>query len=215
MPGSFKEWAKTRSDHPTIRRWVDRLMELGASWETFRRDPKNAVSDLMECGIPRLAAHDIVSLSTAALQLREAPMAIFWDLETMPIPLHSKGRAVVQRLKAAMVPYGDLIQFRGYANIGLGQISQDKRSDLHSSGCQLVDCPYGGRKEVADPKIVVDALQFAYNNPRAATLCFVLGEVDYADLFGVLKLRSQWRTIVISTGTLESMLHINCDTRIS
>ena len=36
------------------------------------------------------------------------------------------------------------------------------------------------------------------------------GDVDYAYLLAVLQ-RPQWRTIVISKGTLQSMLHVNCD----
>ena len=127
-----------------------------------------------------LAARDIVNVATAAVQRREAPMAIFWDLENMPIPTSSSGRDVVRRLKTSLSPHGDLVQFRGYASIGLGQIPQHKRSDLQLSGCHLVDCPHSGRKEVADKMIIVDAMQFAFNHPQAATLCFVTGDVDCA-----------------------------------
>jgi hypothetical protein len=37
-----------------------------------------------------------------------------------------------------------------------------------------------------------------------------VGDVDYAYLLAVLQ-RPQWRTIVISKGTMQSMLHVNCD----
>lgn len=110
----------------------------------------------------------------------------------MPIPSDHSGRDVASRLKSILAPHGDLVQFRGYASIGLGLIPQHKRSDLQLSGCHLVDCPHNGRKEVADKMIIVDAMQFAFSNPGGATLCFITGDVDYAYLLSVLQ-RPQWR----------------------
>jgi hypothetical protein len=63
---------------------------------------------------------------------------------------------------------------------------------------------------VADKMIIVDAILFAFQHPDRATLCFITGDVDYAYLLAALQ-RPQWRTIVISRGTMQSMLHVNCD----
>ena len=60
--------------------------------------------------------------------------------------------------------------------------------------------------------IIVDAMQFAFLHPTGATLCFITGDVDYAYTLAVLQ-RPCWRTIVISKGTISSMLHVNCDMR--
>lgn len=208
---AFDEWAKASTQkYPCFQQWADRLVELGASWDSFRRDRGEIVQDLVDGGIPLLAARDIVDIASAAVQRRNAPMAIFWDLENMPIPTTSTGRDVTSRLKSILAPHGDLVQFRGYASIGLGLIPQQKRSDLQLSGCHLVDCPHNGRKEVADKMIIVDAMQFAFLHPEGATLCFITGDVDYAYLLAVLQ-RPQWQTIVISKGTMLSMLHVNCD----
>ena len=174
------------------------------------RDAAEVVPDLVAGGIPLLAAQDISRIANAAVERSRAPMAVFWDLENLPIPTTSSGRDVTSRLKSILAPHGDLVQFRGYASIGLGLIPQQKRSDLQLSGCHLVDCPHNGRKEVADKMIIVDAMQFAFTHPEGATLCFVTGDVDYAYMLAVLK-RPQWRTIVISKGTLQNMLHFNCD----
>jgi hypothetical protein len=62
--------------------------------------------------------------------------------------------------------------------------------------------------------IIVDAMQFAFAHPEGATLCFVTVDVDYAYLLAVLQ-RPQWRSIVISKGTMQSMLHANCDKKMS
>lgn len=209
---SFEEWAKLTTQHACIKEYADRLIDLGASWDSFlSRDAQDNAKDLIAGGIPALAAHTIVQVATTAAKKSQSPMAIFWDIENMPIPSTSSGRDVSSRLKSILKPYGNLVQFRGYASIGLSHIPQQKRSDLQLSGCLLVDCPHNGRKDVADKMIIVDAMNFAMQNPAGATLCFVTGDVDFSYLLAVLQRYKQYRTIVISTGTLQSMLDVNCD----
>mmetsp|Transcript_25932 Transcript_25932/g.38394 ORF Transcript_25932/g.38394 Transcript_25932/m.38394 type:complete len:706 (+) Transcript_25932:140-2257(+) len=207
---SFEEWVKT-AEYQCLQDWGTKLVELGASWDSFKRDSKDAiVNDLATGGIPLLAARDITDIVSAEVKKTQAPLAIFWDLENMPIPSETSGRDITSSLKNILSHQGDLIQFRGYASIGLNHIPQEKRSDLQLSGCHLVDCPHNGRKEVADKMIIVDAMQFAFQHPHGATMCFITGDVDYAYLLATLQ-RPQWRTIVISRGTMQSMLHVNCD----
>ncbi|CAB9518650.1 Pfam:DUF88 [Seminavis robusta] len=207
---SFEEWVKT-ADYPCFREWGEKAVALGASWDSFRREDKNAiVEDLITGGIPILTARDMVAIATKEVDKSKSPMAIFWDLENMPVPTDTSGRDITTSLKSILAPHGDLIQFRGYASIGLNNIPQEKRSDLQLSGCHLVDCPHHGRKEVADKMIIVDAMHFAFQHPECATLCFITGDVDYAYLLATLQ-RPQWRTIVISRGTMQSMLHVNSD----
>ena len=207
----FNEWLSS-TQHVSVQKYASHLTKLGASWDTFlSREPETIANDLVKGGIPLLAAHDIVDVARTAAKQSQAPMAIFWDLENMPIPTTSSGRDVSSRLKSILKPYGDLVQFRGYASIGLNLIPQQKRSDLQLSGCLLVDCPHNGRKEVADKMIIVDAMNFAMENTSGATLCFVTGDVDYAYMLAVLQRYKQYRTIVISRGTLQSMLDVNCD----
>jgi hypothetical protein len=207
----FDEWIKSPTQqHPCFQLWAARLTELGATWDSFHREHGEVVDDLVAGGIPLLAARDIVNIASTEVKRSIAPMAVFWDLENMPIPSATSGRDVTCRLKSILAAHGDLVQFRGYASIGLGNIPQEKRSDLQLSGCTLVDCPHNGRKEVADKMIIVDAMQFAFLHPEGATLCFISGDVDYAYLLAVLQ-RPQWRTIVISKGKMQSMLHVNCD----
>lgn len=206
---AFDEWAKT-STHPCVQKWADRLIELGASWDSFRDNLDQVVNDLVTGGIPPLAARDICNIASQVVRSKEAPMAVFWDIENMSIPTNRSGREVASRLKSILASHGTLTQFRAYANIELGLIPQNKRSELQLSGCCLVDCPSNGRKDVADKMIIVDAMQFAYMHPEGATLCFITGDVDYAYLLAALQ-RPQWRIIVISKGTMQSMLHGNCD----
>jgi NYN domain len=214
MDVPFDEWVRNDAQQHCVKNWAEALIQLGASWDSFRRhDDASIVQDLVKAGeIPLLAARDIVRIAKLEIERSEAPLAIFWDMENMPIPANISGREVVSRLKTILQPFGRLTQFRGYASIGLNHIPQQKRSDLQLSGCHLVDAPHNGRKEVADKMIIVDAMQFAFLHPKGATLCFITGDVDYAYLLAVLR-RPEWRTIVISKGTISSMLHVNCDMR--
>jgi hypothetical protein len=208
---SFPEWVKS-AKHPCFQRWGGLAVELGASWDSFRRDDKESiVHDFVKGGIPILAARDITVIASAEITPSRPPLAVFWDIENVPIPAKTSGRDITTSLKSILAPHGELIQFRVYASIGLNHIPPGKRSDLQLSGCHLVDCPHQGRKEVADKMIIVDAMQFAFQHPESATLCFITGDVDYAYLLASLQ-RPQWKTIVISRGTsMQSMLHVNCD----
>ena len=131
MNETFEDWVRDDDQQPCVRKWADSLIKLGTSWDSFRRDEADIVRDLVDAGgIPVLAARDIVKIATEEIERGNAPMAIFWDLENMPIPESSSGRDVTSRLKTILAPYGNLVQFRGYASIGLNLIPQKKRSDL-------------------------------------------------------------------------------------
>lgn len=207
---SFEDWVRS-STLPNVQKWGEKLVELGASWETFRGELDDIIGDLTSSGIPLLAARNICKIAKETLSRSEVPLSIFWDIENVCIPSDVSGATVATRLKSILEPHGIIKQFRGYASMGLGHIPEEKRSELQLSGCHLVDTPHVGRKDVADKMIIVDAMEWAYSNPDGATLCFITGDVDFAYLLAKLQQRSQWTTIVISKGTMQSMLHVNCD----
>ena len=207
---SFDDWVRT-STFANVQKWGEKLVELGASWETFQGDFDDIIEDLTSSGIPILAAKNICKLAKEALSRSKVPLSIFWDIENVCIPSDVSGATVATRLKSILEPHGHIKQFRGYASLGLGHIPEDKRSELQLSGCHLVDTPHVGRKDVADKMIIVDAMEWAYSNPEGATLCFITGDIDFAYLLAKLQQRPQWTTIVISKDTMQSMLHVNCD----
>lgn len=212
---SFSDWL-IKAAPPELQPWTDHILRLEMSWNSFRhREAGDLVSDLVAHGIPIMASRAIVSVVANELVQRDAPMAIFWDLKNMPIPSELSARNVAMRLKSTLASYGRSVQFRGYVSKGMDVISQYNRSELQLSGCQLVDCPSNGRKEVSDKMIIVDALTFAYAHPNAATLCFVTGDMDCAYLLSALQQKSRWRTVVVSKGSEQSILHINCDVLLS
>ena len=101
----FEEWAKS-----IVPKWSDKLVELGASWDSFRREPDDIIADLVKGGIPLLSARDIVDKARDVIQRSSAPLAIFWDLDTIPIPAPSSStsnaRDVITRLKSNVTAYG-------------------------------------------------------------------------------------------------------------
>ena len=178
---TFEEWAKSSTQKTCIKKWADKLLDLGASWGSFRgRDKEYIASDMIAGGIPLLAAREVANTVVDAIKQSQAPMAIFWDLEKMPPPTTKSYLEVARRLKLILSPYGEVVQFRGYSRNGASMISQDEKCDLWLAGCRLVDCPTLSNKDVADKMIIVDAMQFAYMYPQGVTLCFITGDVDYS-----------------------------------
>jgi len=78
---SFEEWARASTD------LGDKLLELGASWDSFRGDQEIVLQDLVRGGIPRLTARSICKLAVAAIRQNDAPMAIFWDFKSHQVRL--------------------------------------------------------------------------------------------------------------------------------
>ena len=81
----LEDWLNA-SLHPCVVRWTPHLNDLGASWDTFKRDKTEVINDLVSGGVPRLAARDIFSIIEEEIRRSEAPLVILWDLELMQTP---------------------------------------------------------------------------------------------------------------------------------
>ena len=78
---SFEEWVNTTAEHGTVgavHKWANQLIELGTSWDSFRRSSEEVVTDLVAGGIPLLAARDIYIVASKVVARTTMPMAIFW-----------------------------------------------------------------------------------------------------------------------------------------
>ena len=135
-----------------MSKWAPVLVELGASWETFRGDGDGegdgdgdaTLADLVDGGIPRLAARDVCRAMRGVLRRRRRPLLVLWDIENVGIPARTSASEAVARIKEAVAPHGEIKQFRAYADIAQGNIPERKRSELHLSGCTLVDSTHNG-----------------------------------------------------------------------
>ena len=54
-----------------------------------------------------------------------------------------------------------LVDFKAYCDVKKERIPKEKRLELSQCACQLTDTPHGGKMEVVDKRIIVDALMFA------------------------------------------------------
>lgn len=144
---SFRDWLHSPDAPGDIQASANHILEVVGSFRTVRvlsRD--DLIDELVASGTPISQSRKIARILRQEMSRRQAPTAIFWDLENVSIPSGTTGRDAVARIKSAVRPYGNLMQFRGYAHIGLGLIPERKRSELQLSGCHLVDCPHQRRK---------------------------------------------------------------------
>jgi NYN domain len=204
----FEEWANT------IPKWAGTLLDLGASWDTFRREPDEVISDLVQGGIPLLSAKDIVDKARQVLQRKSAPLAVFWDLDTIGIPRGTNGRDVITRLKQELSSWGHVAQLRGYASNTLSLIPEQYRSDMIESGFVLIDSPHGG-KEVATKRMIIDAMVFAYESGSSTvSVCLISADTDLAHLLTALEGPKRSTIFVSNSSTLKRMADVTCDLKL-
>ena len=198
MVDSFEAWANSST------KWGNELLQLGASWDTFGGDQETAMNDLVEGGIPRLAARSIFKLATEAIRRNSAPMAVFWDFEYFPVPRHLDCATVVERLKQTLTPFGSLTQFRCYLNSTTDDPGNAKeRVEILAAGCYPTGRSFASCS--TELMIAVDAMKFAYTNAECATLCFIVDPSRILYLLSDLQ-QSCWRTVVIaSTSAADSL----------
>lgn len=243
----FENWVQS-VEHGCVKTWSKHLLKLGASFQSFQDE--TIVDDLVKGGIPLLASRDICNTVKKKVSESHAPMAIFWDLETMP-PIGMNNEHPItnqlmttlrqnysEKIKSVLKPYGNLGLFRVYARMDNNQevVTQELRSDLQLSGCQLVDCL---NKASAEKMIIIDAMDFAFQNKgeffmdmlddsmcqiisfsyqkllyccaidKGATLCFITGDVDYSYLLHHLKKNQLLKTISIESFKTHSRNRMN------
>lgn len=212
----LEEWLRA-SLHPCILKWRAQLNDLGASWDTFKRERSEVIHDLESGGIPRLAARDIFNIIEEEINRSQAPLVILWDLDLMQIPASANCTAVIAHLRSMLRRFGNLVLFRGYTNRPLS-IPLMKRSELQLAGCTIVDTSHNGLAQDMGNNTIfsaVDAMKFALkrNIEQRVTICFVSSKID-AYLLANLR-DPNIKTIVISDGPSQSMLHGKCDMMIN
>jgi hypothetical protein len=91
----FAEWVKV-----AIPKWSIELIQLGATWDTFlpfvteskstsssnQKEEDSLINDLVKSGIPLLSARGIIAKVKDVVVRSKAPLVIFWDFDSIPIP---------------------------------------------------------------------------------------------------------------------------------
>ena len=191
MGDSFREWAIASTE------WGETLLQLGASWDTFRGDQEVVLSDLVEGGIPRLAARSIFNLASEAIRRKNAPLAVFWDFESFPVPDRLHCSDVVEQIKGKLSHFGALTQFRCYLRPSSdNSLNGKERVDILAAGCFPTVSAFPSCS--TEDMIVVDAMKFAYTHMEYATLCIIANHSRMMYLLSALQQKC-WRTVIVSS----------------
>ncbi|KAI0336280.1 hypothetical protein GY45DRAFT_1238473, partial [Cubamyces sp. BRFM 1775] len=142
-------------------------------------------------------------------------VGIFWDYENCSLP--STGQvtyAMVHRIREMALQHGIVKTFRAYLHLPDQPSSKSLaiRSELQSCGVSLIDCPYVGRKDVADKMMIgkFDMMAHAIDNSAPSTIVLISGDRDFVYAISILCLR-QHRVILIAPRLLHDGLKAQAD----
>src|SRR5215211_5940810 len=142
----------------------------------------------------------------------EARIALFIDHENLVIGAREIGRGFdVGPVMDALAERGRVVARRAYADWTL--FAGDRRT-LVEHNCELIDIPQrtgAVRKNAADIKLAVDAMELAYERGFVSTFVICSGDSDFTPLVAALRALNR-RVIGIGVrGSTSSLLPPACD----
>src|SRR6266487_492385 len=142
----------------------------------------------------------------------EERIALFIDHENLVIGAREIGRAFdIGPVMEALAERGRVVARRAYADWTL--FADDRRS-LVEHNCELIDIPQrtgAVRKNAADIKLAVDAMELAYERGFVSTFVIASGDSDFTPLVAALRALNR-RVIGIGVkGSTSALLPPSCD----
>jgi uncharacterized LabA/DUF88 family protein len=142
----------------------------------------------------------------------EERIALFIDHENLAIGAREMGLAFdVGPIMDALAERGRVVARRAYADWTL---FADDRRTLTQHNCELIDIPQrtgAVRKNAADIKLAVDAMELAYERGFVSTFVIASGDSDFTPLVAALRALNR-RVIGIGTkGSTSALLPPACD----
>jgi len=142
----------------------------------------------------------------------EERIALFVDLENLAIGARETGLVFdVGPIMDALADRGRVVARRAYADWTL--FAEDRRT-LTQHNCELIDIPQrtgAVRKNAADIKLAVDAMELAYERGFVSTFVIASGDSDFTPLVAALRALNR-RVIGIGTkGSTSALLPPACD----
>jgi uncharacterized LabA/DUF88 family protein len=142
----------------------------------------------------------------------EERIALFIDHENLVIGAREIGRAFdIGPVMEALAERGRVVARRAYADWTL--FAEDRRS-LVEHNCELIDIPQRTgqvRKNAADIKLAVDAMELAYERSFVSTFVIASGDSDFTPLVAALRALNR-RVIGIGVkGSTSALLPPACD----
>jgi uncharacterized LabA/DUF88 family protein len=142
----------------------------------------------------------------------EERIALFIDLENLAIGAREVGRSFdVGPIMDALAERGRVVARRAYADWTL---FADDRRTLAQHNCELIDIPQrtgAVRKNAADIKLAVDAMELAHERAFVSTFVIASGDSDFTPLVAALRALNR-RVIGIGVkGSTSGLLPPACD----
>ncbi|KAF9533386.1 hypothetical protein CPB83DRAFT_902794 [Crepidotus variabilis] len=148
-------------------------------------------------------------------------VTVFWDIETTFASNWNTGSIstyeVISTLRATLDRYGQLRAIKAYwdyAGYPQAATTSKLRSELSSSGVELIDCPGEGRKAAAIKKMLIDLVLHAWDHPAPHTFVLITSDRDVGYGLSMLRMRHHRVILFSSAGShpdLTAQASINLD----
>lgn len=203
MENDFQEYIASLNP-PISQANQDILKKIELNTRTLKLPTADIVQELIENGMNRLTALDIVTAAQSYFREQEKrlqyPLGIFWDVENIRIPTKISGEEASEKIKQATKVFGNPVVCNAYfESSDLSTMKPEKRQKLQQCGWNLMDVPHLTKKEVADKVIIVDILLFILDHSDGeCTVCLISDDTDFSYLLAKLKSYPKVKTMVIS-----------------
>lgn len=125
-----------------------------------------------------------------------ARVGIFWDYENCQYTAGRSGFHIARSIEQVAAMHGSVTVFNAYMDIQEHNLATMFRSELQSTGVNLVDCPHNGQKDVVDHMLQADMMAYALDNAAPATIILITGDRDFAYAVSLLR-RRRYRVVLI------------------
>ncbi|KZP20097.1 hypothetical protein FIBSPDRAFT_1045154 [Athelia psychrophila] len=123
---------------------------------------------------------------------QETPVAIFWDIDRLPLPSESPTYEIVNEIIDKAREDGFVVLFKAYSDVPELANGGSARYDLQSAGVSFIGCAQDGTKNVT---ISTDMLLYAMDHPAPATLIVISDDNQLIYVCSILRMR-KYRVIV-------------------
>ncbi|KZT67109.1 hypothetical protein DAEQUDRAFT_411966 [Daedalea quercina L-15889] len=128
-------------------------------------------------------------------------VGVFWDFENCAMPMESIATRLTALYRLAQT-LGRKTTFKVYMDHEHAGATA-ARLALCSGGLELIDCPHGGMKEVADKTIMLNMFEYALDNPAPSSIVLISGDHGYIPMLSRLSWRG-YRVVIIAPAATQN-----------
>ncbi|KZP18851.1 hypothetical protein FIBSPDRAFT_1045959 [Athelia psychrophila] len=123
---------------------------------------------------------------------QETPVAIFWDIDRLPLSSESPTYEILNEITDKAHEDGFVVLFKAYSDVPELANGGSTLYDLQSAGVSFIGCAQDGTKNVT---ISTDMLLYAMDHPAPATLIVISDDNQLIYVCSILRMR-KYRVIV-------------------